>query len=96
MGAGNASVIAGGELILIFVPALVLVPSYVWAFGMMTNVVFYSQRLCAAIPWAVKHRGQGIHGTPEAAEELETVLTPAQLARLVSLFFYFRMYEQLV
>ena len=55
----------------------------------MTNVVFYSQRLCAAIPWAVKHRGQGIHGTPEAAEELETVLTPAQLARLVSLFLLF-------
>ena len=24
----------------------------------------------------------GIHGTPEASEELETVLTPAQLARL--------------
>ena len=46
------------------------------------NVVFCSQRLCAAIPWAVKHRGQGIHGTPEASEELETVLTPAQLARL--------------
>ena len=60
-------------------------------------------RLCAAIPWSVKHRGQGafflnvraitqpdvvfcsfagIHGTPEASEELETVLTPAQLARL--------------
>lgn len=46
------------------------------------DVVFCSQRLCAAIPWAVKHRGQGIHGTPEASEELETVLTPAQLARL--------------
>ena len=62
---------------------------YVWAIRLMTNVVFDSQRLCAAIPWAVKHRGQGIHGTPEAAEELETVLTPAQLARLVSLFFIF-------
>jgi len=39
-------------------------------------------RLCAAIPWAVKHRGQGIHGTEDASEELESVLTPAQLKRL--------------
>ena len=95
MGAGNASVIAGGEFILtLFCTAGTCL--YVWAIRLMTNVVFDSQRLCAAIPWAVKHRGQGIHGTPEAAEELETVLTPAQLARLVSLFFYFRMYGQLV
>jgi len=39
-------------------------------------------RLCAAIPWAVKHRGQGIHGTEDASEELESVLTPAQLKKL--------------
>ena len=58
--------------------------SYNFYMGDVTtdDVVFCSQRLCAAIPWAVKHRGQGIHGTPEASEELETVLTPAQLARL--------------
>ena len=96
MGAGNASVFAGGEFILTLFCTGTGTCLYVWAIRLMTNVVFDSQRLCAAIPWAVKHRGQGIHGTPEAAEELETVLTPAQLARLVSLFFYFRMYGQLV
>jgi hypothetical protein len=30
----------------------------------------------------VKHRGQGIHGTEDASEELESVLTPAQLKKL--------------
>jgi putative membrane protein len=36
-------------------------------------------RLVAAIPWAVKHRGQGIEGTPGAREELGTTLLDAEL-----------------
>lgn len=36
-------------------------------------------RLVAAIPWAVKHRGQGIEGTPGAREELATTLLDAEL-----------------
>jgi putative membrane protein len=39
-------------------------------------------RLVAAIPWSIKHRGQGIEGTDAAREELENVLDAPQLERL--------------
>lgn len=39
-------------------------------------------RLVAAIPWSIKHRGQGIEGTRFAFDELSTVLTPKQMSGL--------------